>query len=335
MFVVRPLAERQELEQLIAAQPLHPFLQSWAWGDFQASVGRKIWRLGGYEEKQLGGAALVIEHQILLGKTYLYCPRGPLASNRAVFDKLLAAIQRLAAEQGAMYAKADPGRYSFALSAESLPAGYELGTPLQPRQTLLIDLRPSTAELLAAMHRKTRYNIRLAERKGVTIRWSKSAEDISLFLSLLHQTAARQGIRLHGDDYYRQLITILGAAGMAELVIGEYHGQALAAHLMIWHGQTATYLHGASSGEQQELMAPHLVQWRSIERAKQRGCTTYDFWGVAPADQPGHKWAGITRFKKGFGGHVEVFPPAVNAIIQPQWYWAYRMAKRLRGGVDE
>lgn len=329
---VRPLDDQTALDRLIRRQPLNPFLQTWAWGRFQSAYGRRIWRLGAWDASDLVGAALVIEHRLVLGKTYLYCPRGPLAATAVVFGELLQAIKKLGIETGAMYVKADPGKYAFSFG--QIP-GFAPGSALQPGQTLLIDTVQPRSELLAAMHQKTRYNIRLAEKKGVTVRWSTNDEDFQTFLALIRQTYARQEIRLHPDEYYQMLFSTLRSARMCELAVAEYQGTVLAANLVIWHGLTVTYLHGGSAETRKDLMAPHLLQWRTIEQAHQRGCTSYDLWGIAPDNRSRHKWSGVTRFKKGFGGHVEVFPTALNAVLQPSWYTAYRLAKRMRGGVDE
>lgn len=335
MITVQPLTDRPALNTLIAQQPLNPFLQSWTWGDFQSAIGRHIWRLGAYENGQLVGAALVVEHQLMLGRSYLYCPRGPMAASVAAFQAMVIAIADLGRQQGAMYAKIDPGRYDFELPDDAFTSEFVMGTTLQPRTTLLLDLRPTAEQLLAAMHQKTRYNIRLAEKKGVTVRWSVSDADIDFFLSLMHATAERQNIRLHSDRYYHTMIQTLHQTAKGELAIASLEGVPLAANLVIWHGQTATYLHGGSSDAQKEVMSPYLLQWRTIERAKEMGCTTYDFWGIAPPGAVGHRWAGITRFKEGFGGDLFEFPPAANAVLKQQWYLAYRFAKRMRGGVDE
>lgn len=337
MVNIRPLEQQHAaaLTQLIGEQPLNPFLQSWAWGDFQRAIGRKIWRLGAWDGPTLVGAALVVEHQLLLGKTYLYCPRGPVATSLAVWQELLGALRKLGASSGAMYVKADPGLYHWSLSADLFPREYSIGTTLQPQQTLVLDVGQDPASLIERTHQKTRYNIRLAEKKGVAVRWSTKREDLGKFLQLMHHTAARQAIRLHSDQYYQTMFDVLSTLGLVELAVGEFAGQAAAVNLVVWHGQTATYLHGGSSDKHKEVMAPHLVQWRTIERAHQRGVKDYDLWGVAPADLPDHKWAGISRFKRGFGGREVVLPPAANAVLQPQWYLAYRLAKRMRGGRDE
>ncbi len=331
---IRVLTHPDQGRVLLAAQPLQPFLQSWAWGEFQAAVGRRVWRLGAWEQDRLLAMATVIEHQLVLGRTYLYCPRGPIAADAQSLATLLAELRKLADREGAMYLKVDPPNYAFPFDPKSL-SDFTPGTTLQPRQTLIIETKRKPEDLLSAMHQKTRYNIRLAEKRGVNIQWSTNDSAFATFLDLIHQTYARQGIRLHPDKYYQHMFTALRTAGLVEIGTAEYNGQPVAANLVIWHDQTATYLHGGSSQAHKEVMAPHLLQWSTMQRAHQRGFSEYDLWGIAPTDQPSHKWSGVTRFKKGLGGHTVVFPPAMNAVLQPGWYWAYRYAKRIRGGVDQ
>lgn len=334
MIDVRPLVDRSALVELLKRQPLQPFLQSWMWGDFQHDLGRRVWRLGGFEGQKLVSSALVIEHELSLGKKYLYCPRGPLADIPEAMQAMLVSLRELGKKEGAMYIKVDPNIYFFADDVAGLGEKYELGTTLQPQQTQILDVAMPPGEILAAMHPKTRYNIRLAEKKGVVVRWTTSPDDLQVFLRLMHQTGERQGIRLHNDHYYQKLFYTLQSVKMAELVVGEYEGAIRAAHMIIWHGQTATYLHGGSDDATKDAMVPYILQWETIKKAHQQGMKEYDLWGIAPDDAPTHKWAGITRFKRGFGGRQIVFPSSLNAILQPQWYQAYRLAKRIRGGVD-
>lgn len=334
MIAIRPLTTSAGLLELLASQPLEPFLQSWAWGEFQQAVGRQILRLGAFDGDTLVGAALVIEHELILGQRYLYCPRGPIATSSTVLQALYQAIRTQGDKVGAMYVKIDPPQYRFRFSESDFPKSYKPGTTLQPRHTIVINTTTSPAEILAQMNQKTRYNIRLAEKRGVTVRWSNEQSDFAIFLDLIERTYARQGVRAHSRNYYQKLFFTLSGAGMANLVLAEFAGQVLAANLMIWHQKTATYLHGGSSDNHKDLMAPHVLQWATIQEAHRRGIHDYDLWGAAPTGEANHKLSGVTRFKEGFGGQLVEFPPAANLILQPQWYWVYRMAKRMRGGVD-
>jgi len=172
------------------------------------------------------------------------------------------------------------------------------------------------------------YNIHLAERKKITLRWSRSSSDVQTFLHLLKITARRQGIGVFPPDYYRTMIEQLPGA---EVAMAESEGTMIASALLVKFGDTLTYIHGASNEQYRALMAPHLLQWRSIQRARMLGCTTYDFYGVALKGEFEKKLSGVTRFKMGFGGTVYSYPGAYSAVYQRSWYLAYRVARRIVG----
>lgn len=335
MVDVRPIEDAAALDAFVRRQPLSPYLQSWSWGEFQHALGRRIWRLGAWDSETLVGAVTVIEHQLMLNKTYIYVPHGPVAERLDAATALFVAVEALGRQAGAIYIKFDPPQYTFPFTVKQMPAGATVGTTLQPMTTLVVAVDAEPATLLESMHSKTRYNIRLAEKKGVNVRWSTDDKDFERFMELQRQTFDRQGIRMHPDGYYRRMFEVLRTANMTELVIGEYNGQAESINQIIWYGSTATFLHGGSGALFRELMIPYLVQWRTIEEAHRRGMRDYDFRGIAPESEPDHKLVGVTRFKKGFGGRVVTYPPAVNLILQRQWYLAYRYAKRFRGGSDD
>lgn len=330
---IRPLQTANGLDKFLQQQPLQPFLQSWAWGDFQSAIGRKIWRFGAYKANRLVGSALVIEHELIMGQRYLYCPRGPLAATSEAWLDLLQAMAELGRKEGAMYIKVDPNAMPFDILA--WPSGWTAGTALQPPATMIIDLTSSPEECLARMHQKTRYNIRLAEKHGVIVSWSTEQDDLNIFFDVLFKTYERQGIRPHPRKYYQELFSTLKAASMVELAVARYEGQPLAVNMVIWHGRTATYLHGGSADSGKEHMAPHLLQWATILEAKRRGCTSYDLWGLSSTKVGRIDKGGVARFKQGFGGTLLQFPSPKNFVLDQNWYWAYRLAKRFRGGVDD
>lgn len=202
--------------------------------------------------------------------------------------------------------------------------------PVQPDNTLVLDLTKSEEELLAAMKHKTRYNIRLAERKGVKIRTSNDPKDMEEFYKLIEITYQRSKIKAHTKNYYQKQFETLNREGLAKLVIAEYKGKTLVANFMIFFGQTATYVHGASSNEYRNVMAPHLAQWVAVKAAKEHGFKIYDFWGIAPDDDPKHSWAGVTRFKKGFGGREINYPGTFDLTINQGWYNIYKLIRYFK-----
>ena len=193
-----------------------------------------------------------------------------------------------------------------------------------------MDLTVGEEELLKNMHQKTRYNIRLAEKKEVKIRVGETQEDFEIFWSLCEDTSSRDNFKSHAKQYYQEIFKILVPSGFTKLYLAEFEGKALAANLVYNFGDTSTYVHGASANEYRNLMAPHLLQWRQIQDAKADGYKYYDFWGVAPDDSKEHRWAGITRFKKGFGGQGVNYLGVYDLILKGFWYKIYKLAKKLR-----
>lgn len=300
------------------------FLQSTAWEQIQQNMGRKTWRLSDI---------LVIRHDIAQGSNYLYCPR-PLFNTRSLKD-FLTEVAFHARLERSLFLKIDP------IEPLSFNDGSIRMVPsesLQPQKTVILDLLKSEDVLLAEMHEKTRYNIHLAERKGVEVATMVNRElkkDMEVFWNILSATAERKKFHLHKQAHYEILMnartndfsnefffahasTHTGAEVLAAAMINFYHKDTPSSHL-----SSATYLHGASSHTQKELMAPHLLHWRIIQEAKRRGFYFYDFWGIDEA-----RWPGFTRFKLGFGGKVVEYPHAVDVVYRPFWYHMYRFMKK-------
>ena len=311
--------QKEEWDQFIIENN-GSFLQSWSWGEFQESLGRQVWRL---EDKGL--KALLIKHGLPLGKNYLYCPRGPIGPIETFLEK----VKEIGQKEKSIFLKIEPDNrdcpLDTVLEARTVSKGQSLfrsNKQIQPIKTLVLDISKPEEELLSQIHSKTRYNIRLARKKGVTV--EESSEKIDDFLRLLKETAKRDKFHLHAQGYYQKMLEVLGQEGMVKLILAKYKNQIVAANLVYFFGQTATYLHGASDYNFRQLMAPHLLQWQAICQAKQLGLRYYDFWGI---DEK--KWPGVTRFKKGFSGQEITFPGAFDLIFQPTWYRIYNLARKV------
>ncbi|MDA2922827.1 aminoacyltransferase [Patescibacteria group bacterium AH-259-L07] len=300
------------------------FLQSWEWAEFQKKLNRKIWRLDIKDGDNIVGQALLIKHVFPLGKSYLYCPRGPIASLKIkdqrskiknFFEFFINHLDDLAKQENAIFLRIEPlsdSRFEI--------KDLKRINDVQPSQTLMLDLAHSKEKILSQMHEKTRYNIRLAQRHGVKV---GESDDIKIFLDLLHETAKREKFKSHPDMYYRTLLNT--NSHFTKLYTATYKGKVLAAHMMIFSGLTATYVHGASSREYKEVMAPHLLHWYTIQIAKQKGYQWYDLWGI---DEK--KWPGLTRFKKGFGGDVIAYPGTFDLPLDKFWYGLYRVGASIK-----
>jgi len=339
------------------------FLQSWQWGNFQESFGRKIWRLGAVgDNEEILAVALITMHEMPLGKNYLYCPRGPVfknpkpkTQNPKLIELFLEKIREIAKKENSVFFRLEP-------SGETIIPPRENAAPainLQPRSTLILDITKSEEQLLAEMKQKTRYNIKLAEKRGVKIRISDKntfEADFEKFWQLAQETSGRDGFKIHPREYYRKMLALQyppagGERGLnkfelkdgnypnqfiAKLFFAEYEDKPLSANIVIFFGPRAVYLHGASSDENRNLMAPHLLQREQIKNARESGCEKYDFWGITGSEklkvksEKSDSWEGITRFKTGFGGKELTYPNSMDFVFQREFYQLIKFAKGLK-----
>lgn len=335
-------ADAADLDRLCIAESDASLLQSWHWGQFQQSVGRTVDRFGvrrtsGANPGQLIAAATVVRQSLPFGLTYSYLPRGPIVAGQRAGHPDQAALKQLideivvdAREWGAVFVRIDP-----AVPPEQAPAYSALGfklaaSQIQPRVTARIDLTIGRDQVLEHMKSKVRYNVRLATKKGVKVHESIRPEDVEAFLKLNRETTARDKFTPHDDDYYRKQVATLGPAGLLKLFVASVDGQPLSIIVVGLHGTTATYLHGTSSDMQRNLMAPFAVQWEAIKAAERLGLRWYDFHGVAPDDNEKHPWAGITRFKLGFGAQRVEFAGAFDLPLRRLPYAAYAARLKFR-----
>lgn len=322
------------------------FLQSWGWGEFQKALGRQIVRVSlekNDESALLAVQLLAIVHELRFGVRYISIPRGPIFATEPDAVALRTVVRDMMTREHAQFAKIElpflrGTQKSFITSLAH--AGFLAGSHREPIDTTIVDLTTSEAALLAQMHSKTRYNIRVAERHGVTVRevactnHTQITLETEKFWDLLSETASRDNFSPHEQQYYETMLQVLGTTEKGlrvRLVFAERDGVILAGGMFAEYGDTLTYLHGASRNDHREYMAPYALHSQVMFAAKARGCTTYDLWGIAPADQPTHSWAGISRFKNGFGGATVHYEGAWELPRSRFWYTVYTLAKKIRG----
>lgn len=309
------------------------FLHSWAWSESIKNRGRKIYRLGLYDNG-LVGIALLVENPAA-HKKYFYIPRGPVLKDDSMLPEAINLISDFAKKEGAIFLRFEPAILAKDFNAKI--TGANPAPHLQPENTLLLDLEKSEDELRSAMHEKTRYNIGLAERKGVIVKES-SAETLDDFMRLLDETVTRDKIKMYGRAYFESILNSANDNFGAKLWIAYFNNKPLAAAFNIYFNNIATYLFGASSDEQRNLMAPHLLQWKMIQDAKMHGYKYYDFWGINPKDEksPNYypRWEGFSRFKRGFVEKPDtslelLYAPCLELPISKFWYKVFKLAKKL------
>ena len=313
-----------------------PLLQSWEWGEFQKKMGRRVWRLQlSTNVGKILAEATIVKMPLPQGKSYFYCPRGPVFAASLNFDRVwqlfLDKISDLTVSEKPIFFRVDPeiitGDSNFFLPRNFKKVPWEI----QPKETLVLDLRQSEQQLLHAMKPKTRYNIHLAEKKGVSVDEYQDGAKAKIFWDLLKQTTARDGFSGHPYLYYFNLLEVLGKAGIIRLLVANYQRRPISAAIISLFSGRAVYLHGASSDRLRGVMAPYLVQWSAIRSAKTAGAATYDFAGIAPKSaKASHAWAGISRFKRGFGGKEISYIGAYDLVFVNFWYGLYRLVRKFR-----
>lgn len=321
-------------ESFLAAFPDAHLLQTAAWGDLKARFGWAPARLAA------GAAgAQVLFRRLAPGLTLGYIPRGPVGD---WLPALLPDLDALCRARRVFALKLEPDlddepQAAAALAAAGLrPSAHTV----QPRRTLVVDLRGDEDELLARMHPKTRYNVRLAERRGVRVcDWN----DLPAFGRMMHETAQRDRFGAHTPGYYAAAYDLFRAGGACELLAAEFDGAPVAALMVFAHGRRAWYLYGASTDRARAHMPTYLLQWEAMRWARARGCSEYDLWGVPDHEREALEagfttradglW-GVYRFKRGFGGALRRTVGAWDRVYSPAAYTVYRLAAARRSGAD-
>ncbi len=336
MYQVIECIEPAVWDTEVLALPQPHVLQSWSWGETKAQTGWRANRLLWTEHPGKDGAAaamLVRRLHPRLPIAVAYIPKGPLLdwSDAPLVEAVLAGVEAAARRAGAFFVKIDPdvradapdGR---AVSAALMRRGWRpSGEQIQFRNTMVSDLAQAEDGLLAAMKPKWRYNIRLAERRGVTVR-DGAAADLPAFYAMYRETGERDGFLVRPFEYYRAIWERFLAEGLAHVLLAEVAGAPIAGMILFRFGPTAWYFYGASTAQARDLMPNHALQWAAMRWAKAAGCTRYDWWGAPDAlDESDPMW-GVYRFKQGFGGE---FVPHIGAWDYPTnrpLYWAYTAA---------
>jgi peptidoglycan pentaglycine glycine transferase (the first glycine) len=341
-------------DRLVLLLPEPYFLQSEAWAQVKARYGWQpiplIWRVAG----ELRAAALVLERQLNLagiqtGLRIQYVPRGPLIADwgdESLRNQVMTDLQALARLRGAITVKIDaelPVGYGAPGEPDAVdaPLGLEVQAELaaggwifsneqvQFRNTAVINLDQPDEVLLARMKQKTRYNIRLAERKGVSIR-SAISDDFNTLYAMYAHTARRDGFLIREEGYYHTVWDLFIQAGMIDLLLAEVEGEPVAGLVLVKFGKRAWYLYGMSLDKHREKMPGYLLQWEAMCRAKIAGCHTYDLWGAPDVfDETDPMW-GVYRFKQGLGCRVIRTLGAWDYPVKPVLYQVYtRLLPRL------
>ena len=336
------ITDRQQWNDFVMSSACCNVTQTYEWAEFGSYLGaEETLRVGVLDEAgQLCAVALLIVSRAPgLRQIYFYAPRGPVIDDPAspAMTVLLNFIKVEARKRHAFMLKIEPSVLDD--DFKWLTALKRRGFRVNPhhvhiRNEWVLDIRPDEKTLLAGMKDKWRYNIRLAGRKGVTIRRGSSQADIDAFYRLYETTSERDKFFINDKSLYADILHILGETDRAALFLAEYEGQPISGIIMLLAGPWAYYMYGASSNEHREKMPNHLLQWTGIQWAKEHGCQYYNFRGIPTILEEGQEMWGVYLFKRGFGGHPMMSLATHDLVYRPGTYFLYRTMLDLKHKFD-
>ena len=309
----------------LTALPYRHVLQAWEWGQFKSHWG---WSPRYFINEERTTAALVLRRTFSpLKLNILYVPKGPALdySDNALVDRTLNDLIAVARRDHAIFIKIDPDLAEPDRSILRDRGWRYSAEQIQFRNTMLIDLTRSEEDLLAAMKSKTRYNVRLAQKKGVAIR-SGDVSDLDLLYQLYAETAQRDGFIIRPIGYYRDAWGSFIRSGLAHPLIAVVDQQAVAGLILFHFADRAWYMYGMSSNEHREKMPNHLLQWEALRWAKAHGCVVYDLWGAPDELNENDPLWGVYKFKEGLGAAFAPHAGAHDFVISHAGYWLYSQA---------
>lgn len=333
-----PKIEPEVWTEFLASHPNAHILQTEGWGHFKSAFGwQAIQMISKYELGQRQCGAQILFRQLPFGFSLAYIPKGPIGAR---WDLLWPEVDSVCKAKRAIFLKVEPDLWEGVSNSDLMGLesnGFQMSQHnVQPPRTLVVDLSSTDDQILARMKQKTRYNIRLALRKGVVIHQTR---DINTFYKLMQVTSERDSFGVHSKNYYQGALEYFEPHGQCALLCAEFDGRPLAALMVFARGKRAWYFYGASSNEYRHLMPTYLLQWEAIRWAKDKGCDEYDLWGVPDEsaeilesqflERSDDLWS-VYRFKRGFGGKLRRSVNAFDRIYHPGMYQLYLWLTRQK-----
>jgi len=327
--VIREYTEKEK--QAFDGAATHP-LQSWEWGEFRQKTEVGLSRLIDEDGGQIKSVFQITWHKIPHTKFFIgYCPKSVIPNKEEV-----GAVMEEAKKKKAIFVKFEPNEKINPKTEREIAQlasyfNWVKGKPLFTKYTFQLDIGKSEEELLSNMHQKTRYNLRLAEKKGVKILEDKSEGGFEEYWRLMEETTKRQGFFAHGKGYHQKMWQTMTGSGMGHLFKAVYEEKTLTTWMVFILNDTIYYPYGASSNEHREVMASNLMMWEVIRFGKDQGCRMFDMWGsLGPEPDEHDPWYGFHRFKQGYGAELVEFLGTYDLVIRPTLYKLYGLTDKAR-----
>jgi len=308
-----------------------PLFQSWNWGEVQKQTGDELLRVGAYKNNKLAAVCQIIDIHAKRGH-YLHLRHGPVLVpfDSAVFDALLVYVKKVACQKKASFVRLSPLVEKSQADKAMLSAGGMIGAPIHNMDAQVcwvLDITKPEEQLLKEMRKSHRYLIRKAQGMNITIRKTKGASSINIFLEIYKDLSGRKHFVPHKG--IKEELDVFGKEDQALLFLAEYKQKVIGGTLILFVGNNAIYHHGASVEGYRDVPVSYLLQWEAILEAKRRDKKLYNFWGIAPSDSSRHPWQGLTLFKTGFGGEKKEFLHAQDIPLS-FWYGKNYLVEYIR-----
>ena len=326
--------ELRDWNEFVARSKMCPILQSVEWGELKKISGWQPIRISILENDKIIAGISILKRKIpFIGKSIFYAPRGPIVDyhDEKIFSILIDRIREVAKKHNAIVLKIDPEVDEQDQKAKELLNKFQfiqLKKQIQPRATFFLDLTQDLDTILSNCKSKHRYNIRLALKKGVTVKEMTNEEGMNRFYDIYEETANRNNFMIHPREYYQRVLQILVPEKMVRIFVAFYNKKPIASVYIFCFGEKIWYMYGSSSNEYRNVMPNHAIHWEVIKWAKEVGFKIYDLWGIPVDPKPGHPLFGVYRFKQGFKGQKKIFIGMHDLIFKPFWY--YLMNKGIK-----
>jgi lipid II:glycine glycyltransferase (peptidoglycan interpeptide bridge formation enzyme) len=350
---IREITNKDEWEGFLQTCPEKGFLHSWNWGEISArggsasggNLGNKIWRFGAFSEGKIIGVVLVLKISARRG-TFLFIPHGPVVisgleekDKEEILQLVLTNLEGIIKEEKASFVRIAPiwQRTPENVNIFEGSAFRQAPIHMHPEVTWELDITSPQENLLANMRKTTRYLIRQAEKNpDIEIVKSTNIQDLKLFWPVYLETAKRHKFVVFSEKYLEAEFNIFSKDGQILLFLGRYKGEVVSAAIFVVWQDMCFYHHSGSLSKYNKIPVSYLLQWEAIKEAKNRGCKTYNFWGIAPdvknekeAQKSRHPWAGLSLFKMGFGGYKKEYVKTQDLAVLPK-YWLNYIIEKMR-----
>lgn len=332
-LTLKTVEREHEWEKFLSTRPESNFLQSWYWGQFHSALGNVIQRTGFYVSNELVGVMLSVVENAKRGR-YLTVPGGPIIDwkDDASVRSFVNEVRKIAKENNCVFVRVRPQLESTDFSRNLfVKLGFrDAPMHLHAELTSQLDITKSEEELMAGMKKNTRYDIRKTDSLGIKVSWNEDTSSIRRFYETEIETAKRQNFVPFSFEYLNHQFKIFSDARKVVMYTAELNKKLLAQAFIIFYGEEAVYHYGASTEEGRKYPGAYAIQWEAIKEAQRRKLKRYNFWGVSPIDNPNHRFAGLSLFKRGFGGEDFEYLHAQDLVINSARYMLNLIVESMR-----